>query len=57
MSRSGQYDDPLEEYLDQIDELTHKLSVAENKLKSLQSEKKSASDLHFVVQLCDISTV
>jgi len=43
----GQFDDPLEEYLDQIDDLTHKLSVAESKLKSLQSETKSSASRKF----------
>ena len=45
MNGTAQCDDPVEEYLDQIDELTHKLSVAEGKLKSLQSARTSASDL------------
>ena len=44
---NSQYEDPVDEYLDQIDELTHKLSVAEGKLKSLQSGRKSASCLNF----------
>lgn len=40
---SSQYEDPVDEYLDQIDELTHKLSVAEGKLKLLQSGRKSVT--------------
>lgn len=54
---SGQYEDPVEEYLDQIDELTHKLSVAESKLKSLQSDRKSASNLNCVTLFSIIFTV
>jgi len=45
MTSNGQYEDPIDEYLDQIDELTHKLSVAEAKLTSLQSSRKSASNI------------
>jgi len=44
MTSNGQYEDPIDEYLDQIDELTHKLSVAEAKLTSLQSTRKSVSN-------------
>jgi len=46
---NGQSEDPIEEYLDQIDDLTHKLSVAESKLASLQSGRKSARNFCFVV--------
>ena len=48
----SQHEDPIEEYLDQIDELTHKLSVAESKLKSLQSDQKLASNLKYNTWLC-----
>ena len=67
----SQYEDPVEEYLDQIDELTHKLSVAESKLKSLQTDQKSASVLQnqelliiisyysskFIIYVCFFTTV
>jgi CAP-Gly domain-containing linker protein 1 len=35
-------DEAIDEYLDQIEELTHKLSVAENKLKTLQAAPSSS---------------
>lgn len=44
-------DDPIDEYLDQIEELTHKLCVAENRIKAFEMGGVEVSTLFYVFHL------